>query len=155
MNEIVSVNWRYSRAKKKNNESTEMKHILSIIIVLVIIYIVPFALYALSTVVWNLKPPDDIDPWRFLLSILVSKTGTAIAFVVLYHYAKAGLHRRWLLYAFIWWLSFTIGEFGQAIGPNYTWKEAVVGIISEAIYFPLAAVVIDRIIGAKPEAEEE
>ena len=126
-----------------------MKYILSIIIVLVIIYLVPFVFYALSTVVWDLKPPDDITPWQFLLSILISKTGTAIAFVVFYHYANAGLHRRWLLYAFIWWLSFIIGELGQAIGPNYTWKEAVVGIISEAIYFPLAALVTDRIIGEK------
>jgi hypothetical protein len=132
-----------------------MKHILSIIIVLVIIYLVPFVLYALSTVVWDLKPPDDIAPWQFLLSVLISKTGTAIAFVVFYHYAKAGLNRRWLLYAFIWWLSFTIGELGQAIGSNNTWKEAVVGIISEAIYFPLAAVVINRIIGAKAEAVTE
>ena len=132
-----------------------MKHILSIIIVLVIIYLVPFVLYALSTVVWDLKPPDDIVPWQFLLSILVSKTGTAIAFVVFYHYAKAGLYRRWLLYAIIWWISFTIGELGQAIGPNYTWKEAVVGIISEAIYFPLAALVTDRIIGAKAEVVTE
>ncbi|MFC1793497.1 hypothetical protein ACFL3Q_07920 [Planctomycetota bacterium] len=132
-----------------------MRHLLSIVAVIVIIFIVPFVLYALSTVVWDLKPPDDIALWQFLLSILVSKTGTAIAFVVLYHYAKAGLHRRWLLYAFIWWLNFTIGEFGQAIGPNYTWKEAVVGIISEAIYFPLAALVTDRIIGVKAEAKTE
>jgi hypothetical protein len=141
--------------RKKNYESAEMKHILSIIIVLVIIYIVPFILYAMSTVVWDLKPPDDIAPWQFLLGILISKTGTAIAFVVLYHYAKAGLYRRWLLYAIIWWISFTIGELGQAIGPNYTWKEAVVGIISEAIYFPLAALVTDRIVGAKTKAKTE
>jgi len=129
-----------------------MRHILSIITVLAIICIIPFVLYALSTVVWDLKPPDDIAPWQFLLGILISKAGTAIAFVVFYDYAKARLHRRWLLYAFIWWLSFAIGELGQAIGPNYTWKEAVIGIISEAIYFPLAALVIDRIIGGKAEA---
>ena len=126
-----------------------MRHISSIIATLVIIYIVPFVLYALSTVVWDLKPPDDAPAWQFLLGILVSKAGTAIAFVVIYHFAKAGLNRRWLLYASIWWVSFAIGEVGQAIGPNYTWQEAVIGIISEAIYFPLAAVVTDRILGAK------
>jgi hypothetical protein len=126
-----------------------MRHILSIIATLVIIYIIPFVLYALSTVVWDLKPPDDAPAWQFLLGILVSKTGTAIAFVLIYHFAKGGLDRRWLLYASIWWISFAIGELGQAIGPNYSWKEAVIGIISEAIYFPLAAVVTDRLIGAK------
>jgi hypothetical protein len=131
-----------------------MRNILSIIATLLIIYIVPFVLYALSTVVWDLKPPDDAPAWQFLLGILVSKAGTAIAFVLIYHFAKVGLNRKWLLYASIWWISFAIGELGQAIGPNYTWKEAVIGIISEAIYFPLAAVVIDRIMGAKAGGSE-
>jgi hypothetical protein len=131
-----------------------MKHILSIIATLLIIYVIPFVLYALSTVVWDLKPPDDAPAWQFLLGILVSKAGTAIAFVLIYHFAKTGLHRRWLLYASIWWVSFAIGELGQAIGPNYSWKEAVIGIVSEAIYFPLAAVVTDRLIGAKVGGSE-
>ena len=126
-----------------------MRYVLSIISTLVVIYIVPFALYALATVVWDITPPDDVAPWQFLIGILVSKMGTAIAFVLLYRFAKAGLNRKLLLYAFIWWLSFAIGELGQAIGPNYTWKEAVIGIISEALYFPLAAIITDRLIGAK------
>jgi len=131
-----------------------MRHVLSIIATLVIIYIIPFILYAAATVVWDLKPPDDAPPWQFLLGILVSKTGTAIAFVVIYHFAKSGLDRKWLLYASIWWVSFAIGELGQAIGPNYSLKEAIVGIISEALYFPLAAVVTDRLIGAKAGISE-
>jgi hypothetical protein len=126
-----------------------MRYALSIVAVLVIIYVVPFVLYASATVVWDLKPPDDVAPWRFLLGVLVSKAGTALAFVWIYHFAKAGLNRRWLLYAFIWWLSFAIGEVGQAIGPAYSWKEAVIGIVSEAIYFPLAAIVTDRLIGGR------
>lgn len=126
-----------------------MRYVLSIIATLAIIYIVPFVLYAIATVVWALEPPDDAAPWQFLIGILVSKTGTAIAFVLIYHFAKAGLERKWLLYAFIWWFSFAIGELGQAIGPQYTLKEAVIGIISESLYFPLAAIVTDRLIGAK------
>jgi hypothetical protein len=100
------------------------------------------------------KPPEDIPLWQFLLGILVSKTGIAIAFVVFYRFAKAGLHRWWLLYASIWWFSYVIGELGQAFGPNYTWKEAVVGIISEAIYFPLATLVTDRLIGTIASSSE-
>jgi hypothetical protein len=126
-----------------------MKYLLPIIVTLVIIYIVPFVLYAVSTVVWDLEPPDDVAPWQFLLGILVTKIGTAIAFVLLYQFSKVGLSRKWSLYAFIWWLSFAIGELGQAIGPHYTWKEAIIGIISEAIYFPLAAVLVDFLIGRK------
>ena len=29
-----------------------------------------------------------------------------------------------------------IGEVGQAIGPDYFWEEAILGTVSEAIYFP-------------------
>jgi hypothetical protein len=42
---------------------------------------------------------------------------------------------------------FVIGEVGQAIGPNYSWKEAVAGAISETVYFPLAAFVTNWLIG--------
>lgn len=126
-----------------------MKYILSIIVTLAIIYIVPFVMYAAATIVWDLEPPDDVAPWQFLIGILVSKIGTAIAFVLIYQFAKVGLGRKWSLYAFIWWLSFAIGELGQAIGPHYTWKEGFIGVISEAIYFPLAAVFIDLLIGRK------
>jgi hypothetical protein len=126
-----------------------MRYVIAIIATIAIIYIVPFVFYGFSSIVWDLQPPDDVPAWQFLMSILVSKTGTAIAFVLIYHYAKVGLGRKWLLYALIWWLSFSIGELGQAIGPNYTWKEAVIGIISELVYFPLSALVTDRLIGVK------
>ena len=125
-----------------------MRHIFSVVGTLAIIYIVPFALYSASTVFWQLEPPDG-PAWQFLLSIFVSKAGTAIAFVAIYHFAAAGLGRRWLVYALIWWVGFAIGELGQAIGPDYSWQEALVGIISEAVYFPAAALVTDRLIGAR------
>jgi len=127
----------------------KMRYVLTIIVTLAIIYIVPFVLYGASSIFWELKSPTEAGPVQFLLSILVSKTGTAIAFVLIYHFAKASLDRRWLLYAFIWWLSFAIGELGQAIGPHYSLKEAVIGIVSERIYFPLAAAVTNRLIGGK------
>ena len=41
---------------------------------------------------------------------------------------------------------FAIVEIGQAIGPNYSKKEAVAGIISEFIYFPVSALIIARIL---------
>ncbi len=126
-----------------------MRYVIAIIATIAIIYIVPFVFYGFSSILWDLKPPDDVPAWQFLISILVSKTGTAIAFVLIYRYAKVGLNRKWLLYALIWWLSFSIGELGQAIGPNYTWKEAVIGIVSELVYFPLSALVTDRLIGVK------
>jgi hypothetical protein len=39
-----------------------------------------------------------------------------------------------------------IVEIGQAIGPDYSNKEAVAGIISEIIYFPVSAFVIAQLL---------
>ena len=49
---------------------------------------------------------------------------------------------QWLLYAGLWWLMFVIGEAGQAIGPGYSVQEAMAGVVSETIYFPLAGLVV-------------
>jgi len=86
------------------------------------------------------------SPLMFLLSVLVSKIGTAIAFVLIFYFARNTFGSNWLLYAFIWWLMYIIGEVGQAIGPNYSWKEAIAGIISETAYFPLSAYIIHCLI---------
>lgn len=125
------------------------KIILSIILTLVIIYVVPFLVYSIFSVVAGLKPPEDASPAQFLVSVLVSKIGTAIAFVWIFYIARNSLSGQWLLYAFIWWLSFAIGEIGQAIGPNYSWTEAIAGIISETVYFPLSAFVTNWLVGLK------
>lgn len=119
--------------------------ILSIILVLAIIYIIPFIIYGILSSVAGLKKPEG-SPLMFLLSVLVSKIGTAIAFVLIFYFARNAFGGNWLLYAFIWWLMYVIGEVGQAIGPNYSWKEAIVGIISETAYFPLSAYIVNWLI---------
>ena len=83
----------------------------------------------------------------FLLSIFVSKIGTAIAFVLIFYFVLDIFGDNWLLYAFIWWVMFFIGEIGQAIGPDYSWKEAIAGIISETAYFPLSAYLVYLLLG--------
>jgi hypothetical protein len=125
------------------------KIILAIIFTLVIIYAVPFVIYSILAVTVGLKPSADAPPSQFLIGVLVSKTGTAIAFVLIFYFARDCLTGQWLLYALLWWLMFAIGEVGQAIGPNYSWMEAVGGIISEAIYLPLAALVTKRMLTVK------
>jgi hypothetical protein len=121
--------------------------ILSIVLTLAIIYIVPFLVYVVFSAAAGLKPPEDTSPVQFLVSVFISKVGTAIAFALIFYFARDSLSGRWLLYAFTWWLMFVIGEVGQAIGPNYSWKEAVAGAISETVYFPLAAFVTNWLIG--------
>ena len=130
---------------EKGRASME-KVILSIVLVLAIIFIVPFLVYGLGSVVAGLKKPAGVSPAQFLLSVLVTKTGTAIAFVLIFYLARSSLSGQWLLYAAIWWLMFVIGEIGQIIGHHYSWKEAVAGLISETVYLPLSAWLIDWLI---------
>jgi hypothetical protein len=125
------------------------KVILSILLVLIIIYVVPFLIYGIGSAVAGLKTPEGASPIRFLISVLVTKIGTAITFVLIFYFARNSLSGQWLLYAFTWWLMFVIGEIGQTIGPNYSWKEALAGMISETVYFPLAAYLTNWLVGLK------
>ena len=79
--------------------------------------------------------------------MLVVKLGVAGAFVALYYVAREIWAARWILYAVIWWATFSIIEIGQAIAPSYSWMDAMGGILAETIYFPLAAVVTRRVLG--------
>src|SRR3970040_1445492 len=108
-------------------------------LVFAILYIGTVLAYGIVNVVADLQPPEGASPARFLGSVLVSKVGVAIAFVLIFYLARSSLSRQWFLYAVLWWLMFVAGEVGQAIGPNYSWKEDIAGIISETIYVPLSA----------------
>ena len=76
------------------------------------------------------------------------KAGHAAAFVLLFRLGRDVFAERWMAYAAIWWLMFVVGEIGQAIGPSYPWQDAIAGVVSETIYFPLAALVTRRLLGA-------
>lgn len=117
---------------------------LCTLLTLAVIYIVPFLVYSLFTVFTDLKSPQGVSPTQFLISILISKIGVAIAFVLIFYYARKAWRGQWLRYAFLWWLMFVTGEVGQAVGPDYTSKEAIAGIISETIYFPISAYIVNR-----------
>ena len=121
------------------------KIVLSTLLVLAIIYFVPFVIYSLLYAVRLVKTPEG-PPGRFLLGVLVSKVGTAVAFVLIFYITREALDGRWLLYAGLWWIMFILGEAGQAIGPDYTWREAGAGMISETIYCPLAAWTLQGLI---------
>jgi hypothetical protein len=119
---------------------------LSFVLTLVIMYVVPFPFYAGAAALTGLEPPQGAAPAVFMLSVLVIKIGAAAAFVLILYLARDALVGRWLLYAFAWWLFFVIAELGQAIGPGYSWTEAIAGMMSETIYCPLAALVADRVL---------
>jgi hypothetical protein len=123
------------------------KFLLTALAVLAIIYVVPFLVYGLSSALWGLKPPAGVSPLQFLVSVLVTKVGTAIGFVAIFYLARSSLSGKWLAYATLWWVMFVLGEIGQTLGPNYTWKEAVAGVISETLYFPVSALFVDGSLG--------
>jgi len=116
-------------------------------LVLAIIYIVPFLVYGLASAVAGLKPPEGTSPGRFLLSVLVTKVGTATAFVLIFYLGRSSLSGQWVQYAVVWWIMLVVGEVGQAIGPNYSWKEAIAGAVSETIYVPLSGYVTNWLVG--------
>jgi hypothetical protein len=119
------------------------------VLVLAIFFLVAFIVYGAFSALTGLRPPGDAPPLVFLGSVLVVKAGHAAAFVLLFHLGRDAFAERWLTYAFIWWLMFVIGEIGQAIGETYSSEDAIAGVISETIYFPLAAFVTQRLVGAR------
>jgi hypothetical protein len=121
------------------------KSIVSFLLVLVIIFVVPILVYGAISAFTGMQVPGG-SAVTFLVGVLISKVGTAIAFVALFSFARHTFESQWFHFAFIWWVMFALGEIGQAIGPNYTRAEAIAGVVSEAIYLPLAAYVVHWIL---------
>ena len=122
---------------------------LSIVLAFIIICVVPFVVYGIGSAVAGLKPPEGASAAQFLISVPVSKVGTAITFVLIFYVARNSLGGQWLLYALLWWPMLIIGKIWQAPGPNYTWKEAAAGAISETMHLPLSAYLTNWLIGVK------
>ncbi len=122
-----------------------MNLIFAIIAVYMIVVIVPFPVYMVFSKYAGLAEPEN--PSEFFASMLVQKIGTTVGFVFLFYIVRETLSEQWLTYALIWVAMYAITEIGQAMGPNYGWKEAFAGIIAEAIYFPLAGFVMVELVG--------
>ncbi len=120
-----------------------MRALLAVASVWAILFTVPFVIYASASVFLGLQPPAG-PAWRFLLSVAVTKIGTAVGFVALFVLCRDKWRERWPLYAGIWFLMFAISEVGDVVKPGYTVAEAGLGILSEAVYAPLSAFLLDR-----------
>ena len=122
------------------------KLFLAVIATFVTIQVVPFIVYGTMSVMSGLEPTGTTSPGLFMAGVAISKLGTAIAFVTLYWLVLDSIGRRWFLYAIPWWTMFVATELGEALGTNYTWMEAIGGIISETFYTPLASYLTYRIL---------
>jgi hypothetical protein len=110
-------------------------------LVFAIFFFVPFLAYGTYAALTGLEPPDTVAPAVFMASVFLEKLGHTIAFVGIFYLARRALHDRWFWYAAAWWSMFVIAEVALAIRAEYSWPEATAGMISETIYFPLAALV--------------
>lgn len=122
-----------------------MRICLAVACVWVIIFIIPFVVYGSASSFISIKPPEG-TLWRFLLSVGVTKLGTAIGFVLLFVLCQDVLRDRRLVYAGIWFAMFAISEAGDVVKTGYTITEALLGIVSEALYTPLSALTVDRLL---------
>jgi hypothetical protein len=124
-----------------------MRIALTTSLVFLTLFIVPVIVYGAFSRVTGLQPPGD-DPSAFLAGVAVSKIGTAIAFVGIWLLGRETLGPQWGLYVLCWWAMFVLGEVGQAMGPDYSWQEAIAGILSETIYLPLSGLIVVRLLPA-------
>jgi len=121
--------------------------VFAVIGVLAIIYLVPVVVYSVASAFGGAEPPTDSSPQAFLLGVLVTKVGTALAFVLLLWLSRDYWVDRWVVYALIWFAMFTASEVGEAISGRQGWREALLGVISEGIYAPAAAYAAYQILG--------
>jgi hypothetical protein len=109
-------------------------------------FLVPLPIYGALAGLTGLELPTSGSPAQFMISVLIIKLGVSVAFVLLYYLAHDSWRTRWIEYALVWWVMFSMIEMGQAITPDYSWLAAVGGIVSEAIYFPLSALLVARLL---------
>ncbi|WP_149588398.1 hypothetical protein [Tabrizicola flagellatus] len=120
---------------------------MAITAVFLTLFVVPILVYGAQSALTGLQPPGD-NPATFLFGVAVSKLGTALAFVGFWLLARNDLAGQLWTYVALWWLMFVLGEISQAIGPDYSWPEAIGGIISETIYLPLSGLILRWLLPA-------
>ena len=124
-----------------------MTVLLAILAVLAILYVVPLVVYAPASALGWTEVSSASPPAAFLTGVLVTKLGTAVAFVLVLHLSRGAWTSGWLLYALIWFLMFAASEIGDGISKRSTWPDVALGVASEAIYAPAAAFAAVSILG--------
>jgi hypothetical protein len=127
-----------------------MRRVWATLLVLLVIYAVPFLVYGLASALTGLAPPTAASPVEFLLGVLVTKIGTAIAFVALFEASQSLWRPHWMRYAAIWFVMFALSEAGDALSGRSTAFMAALGVLSEAIYLPLSALLVRKLLRTGP-----
>jgi hypothetical protein len=125
---------------------------LAVVMTWLIMMMVPFPVYGGMAALGLADVPEQDSPGQFFLGVAVQKIGVALGFVLLFVLVKPVGTGGAMRYAAIWWIMYAIVETGQGIGPGYTRGDALGGIIAEAIYFPLSALFVRRVLGGTAAA---
>lgn len=125
----------------------------AVVATLAIMFVTPIPVYAAFSAAGAAVFPAGRTAPSFLLGVVVIKIGFAFAFVLFYRLATASPAAGWRSYAAIWWVTFALLEVGKAVAPGYTGIEATAGIVSEALYCPLSALAVARILAPSRGAD--
>ena len=121
-----------------------MRILIAVVAFWASLFAVPFAVYGSASSLLDLKPVAG-PAWRFLTGIAITKLGTSVAFVALFSVSHTMWRGHWIQYGAIWFITFAASEIGDAVRMASSSVEATLGILSEAIYAPASAFVIDRL----------
>ena len=119
----------------------------AIVLVFLTMHLRAFVAYGSFAALFDLPAPAGVTPAQLFQAVFLMKLGLSIAFVLLFRVAREVWVNRWLHYALIWWVMFVLMEIGQAMLPNYSWMEALAGVISETLYCPVAAFITAKLLG--------
>lgn len=115
---------------------------LGILLTFGLIFTIPFVMYGVFAFLKVIETPEQQNAKAFIYNISITKLSTSILFVLLYSLLVQYISDIWLIYSLIWFFTAMIGEIGDTFKPDYSYKEALIGIISEIIYFPLAGFIL-------------
>ncbi len=122
-----------------------MRVLVAVLFVWAIFFAIPFAVYGSASMFLDLKPP--VGPASsFLIGVAVTKLGTALAFVALFALSREASRGHWVRYGTIWFMMFAASEIGDVVRMEFSSSEAMLGILSEAVYAPASAFVINRVL---------
>jgi hypothetical protein len=124
-----------------------MNHVVtSVLMVWATIFIIPFIVYGVAAKLSDMEMPKQVSAQQFMLSVLVEKLGVATTFALVFLMADRVAGPNWIYYGLLWWYMFALAEIATAMRNQSTWKEAIAGIVSELIYFPVSAYIMVWII---------
>ncbi|MBD3194482.1 MAG: hypothetical protein GF317_05455 [Candidatus Lokiarchaeota archaeon] len=81
-----------------------------------------------------------------MIKIAITKFATSILFIVSFYVINLFKPDFWFIYSTIWLKSSVIGVLGDILKPDYIIEEALISILSEVIYFILAAFILNLIL---------